>query len=260
MAGQLMRECVFMEKENMMDEKTEKHIRYIGMYLTVWILALVCTLFFFWPKPSTCFQPGLDPNTLGTQMSKDIGIDNDSNMPQEAGLPETAPKKADSSLTSTLANYPMSCSTIVGLVLIMGALGACLHGITSLSAHRGLRKFSADWTMWYLFRPLVGGVLALIFYLIISGGFIPQAQSSSKGFFAMLGMSGLIGLFSKQALNKLSLIFDAIFASDNEKDEGYRKPPQKPVEPPKPDALDEIETADTPETPAPQTPPEETQP
>lgn len=101
----------------------------------------------------------------------------------------------------------------------LGALGACLHGISSLALWVGKDKFSTNWVLWYLFRPFSGALLALMFYLIIRGGFVPQVNVGSAGFYGIIGLAGLIGLFSKQALDKLSDLFDVIFASDrNDRD------------------------------------------
>jgi hypothetical protein len=138
--------------------------------------------------------------------------------------------------------------------MIMGALGACLHGITSLTYHHGLSDFEEKWTLWYFYRPFVGGVLALIFYLIISGGLMTPVKGNNKKFFVILGLSGLFGLFSKQALNKLSLIFDTIFASDKEHNEKLSKRTQNTGTQPVPNSQGATATDETPAT---GTPPEE---
>jgi hypothetical protein len=98
------------------------------------------------------------------------------------------------------------------LILILGALGACLHGLTSLAEFIGNKNFTESWVVWYLLRPFVGGVLSLIFYVVIRGGFLPQVESTNS-FYLLTALAGLTGLFSKQALYKLSDIFDTIFQS-----------------------------------------------
>ncbi|MFC1763589.1 hypothetical protein ACFL6U_16110 [Planctomycetota bacterium] len=241
-----------------MDDNT-KWMRFVGVYLAIWMVLLVVGLFWIWPHPSTSVAQvesstpssvsSLDPNRIDpNQMnSRDDGS-------TETGKPASNSQEEEVAEVLPLKPCPMSCATVVGLVLIMGGLGACLHGITSLAVHRGLNNFSADWTLWYLCRPFVGGILALVFYLVINGGLMPQADDNSTTFFGMLGLSGLIGLFSKQALNKLSIIFDAVFASDTDENQRAGNPPAKPDPQAKPDVP---ENPSTPEIPPTDTPPEE---
>lgn len=198
-----------------MDLKT-KCMYIVGFYLAIWIGALVVLLFCFWPKRPTP-RPITDPNTLSVQITEPNGIDSESETSIETGQTDPESQESESPDSLILKQCPLSGLSFVGLVLIMGALGACLHGITSLAYHRGRNDFDEKWTLWYLYRPWVGGVLAMIFYLIINAGLISHIDSDDKKFFWILGISGLIGLFSKQALNKLSLIFDAIFAGDKDK-------------------------------------------
>lgn len=124
-------------------------------------------------------------------------------------------ERVDTTFVLTPAQLPVPNRDFVILVAAMGALGACLHGMTSLAIHLGKKNFGAEWTLWYMYRPFVGGVLALIFHLIIAGGFMPQVNTGSGGFYGMIGLAGLIGLFSKQALNTLSKVFDVIFTADD---------------------------------------------
>jgi hypothetical protein len=233
-----------------MDSKTIC-MRFVGYYLAIWICVLVVLLFWFWPKLPTVPRRIIDPNTPSAQIPEPNGINNEGETSAKTGQPGPESQASDSEALLILKRCPVSGLRFVGLVLIMGALGACLHGISSLAYHRGLCDFSEKWTLWYLYRPGVGGVLALIFYLIINGGLVPQANGSDKKFFWILGLSGLIGLFSKQALNKLSLIFDAVFASDKEKNEKSPKTPQNPVIPPPSNVQDDTNTTETPTTQAP---------
>ena len=190
-------------------------MRFVGLYLALWMSVLVLLLFFFWPSHPSTTRPTVDPNTPPAQSSDPNSIDNENDQLMETAQPEPEPQDSDSA-DSLVSGCPVSCLRFIGLVLIMGALGACLHGVKSLASHCGRGDFSDKWTLWYLYRPFVGGVLALIFYLIINGGLMPKISSNNIEFFAILGISGLVGLFSQQALNKLKIISDAIFASGEE--------------------------------------------
>jgi hypothetical protein len=211
--------------------KIPSWVRFVGLYLTIWIVVLTGLLIYLWPR-CTDSPPGtLNSNTPTIQSSDSGRVENEDDPSEETAQPDSGSQKSNPVLP-LMVRCPISCKRFVELVLIMGALGACLHGITSLTYHRGRGKFSKDWTLWYLCRPFVGGVLALIFYLIINGGLTSQIDGKDKKFFGILGISGLIGLFSKQALNKLSIIFDAIFAGDKDYDD--KKKEQK-----SPDTSDE---------------------
>ena len=199
-----------------MDMKT-KCMRFVGYYLAIWIGVLVVLLFSLWPDRSRSTPKVMDSNDSAVQTTDPNQNDNDVNEPTEAEQPDPNSQKSKSIVSLPPKQCLISCLKIVALVLIMGALGACLHGVTSLGFHCSRKKFTPEWTLWYLYRPFVGGILALIFYLIISGGLVSQVNGDDDNFFRLLGLSGLIGLFSKQALIRLRMIFDAIFAS--EKDE-----------------------------------------
>ena len=193
-------------------------ISIVAVYLSICIVILLVLLCFLWPNRSICTPEAMDTKDSPVQLTDTSRDDIVVNKPTDTGTPNPNSQKSDSGISSSPDLCPMSCLRIVGLVLIIGALGACLHGITSLGFHCSRKDFGPEWTFWYLYRPPVGALLALIFYLIINGGLVSQVDINNKNkFFLLLGLSGLIGLFSKQALIRLRMIFDAIFAS--EKDE-----------------------------------------
>ena len=129
-------------------------------------------------------------------------------------------KSQDSILINTTVKLvpksaPFKEILLLWLVLIVGALGSSLHGIISISNYIGSSSFKETWSLWYILRPFVGAILSLIFYLIIRAGLFNEFDTSTD-FYTIIALSGLIGLFSKQALNKLSEIFDALFSSSKE--------------------------------------------
>ncbi|OJW85056.1 MAG: hypothetical protein BGO69_01705 [Bacteroidetes bacterium 46-16] len=66
------------------------------------------------------------------------------------------------------------------LMLFGGALGATLQVIISFTAFIGNKAFVPSWIPWYCLRPLVGGGLAVIFYLLIRGGLMSYAPPQSQ--------------------------------------------------------------------------------
>lgn len=100
------------------------------------------------------------------------------------------------------------------LVICAGALGSYVHTATSYTTYVGNRKFIDSWTWWYLLRPFVGVSLSLIVYFAIRGGFLLLArveEASQVNPYGVAAIAGLVGLFSKQASDKLNELFSTLF-------------------------------------------------
>jgi hypothetical protein len=98
------------------------------------------------------------------------------------------------------------------LVIVVSALGSFIHATTSFIDFVGNRRLEASWIWWYLLRVFVGIALAVLFYFAVRGGFFgadtPAADINPYGIAAL---AGLVGLFSKQATDKLRELFDTLF-------------------------------------------------
>ncbi len=109
-------------------------------------------------------------------------------------------------------------TSLLALAAIMGALGATVFICVSFSDYVGNRRFARSWVWFYLVRLIVGPSLALIFYFALRGGFLAtSSQSTDINPYGVAALAGLVGLFSKQAGDKLKQIFDALFQTP----EGY---------------------------------------
>lgn len=128
-------------------------------------------------------------------------------------------RSADSDAEDTSLSEPLPKHTLLLLILVVGALGASLHGLTSLVDYVGNHCYVNSWTMWYVLRPFVGAVLSLVFYFAGRAGIFEVVDTKDE-FYGVLALAGLIGLFSKQALYKLSDFFDVLFQS--KKGQTYR--------------------------------------
>jgi hypothetical protein len=106
------------------------------------------------------------------------------------------------------------------LVLICGALGSFAHGARSFVDFVGNRTLRASWSAWYLMYPLIGATLALIFYLAVRGGFMTTNAGANSGkevnLYGLTAISGLVGMFSKQATTKLGELFSTMFKTDKD--------------------------------------------
>ncbi|MDX6447931.1 MAG: hypothetical protein QOH02_778 [Gaiellaceae bacterium] len=106
-------------------------------------------------------------------------------------------------------------TALIGLTAIMGGIGASVFIAVSFSDYVGNRRFAKSWVWFYLVRLFVGPALALIFYFTLRGGFLATSSSGSDiNAYGVAAMAGLVGLFSKQAGDKLHQVFDALFQVD----------------------------------------------
>ena len=105
------------------------------------------------------------------------------------------------------------------LVILGAALGSFVHSATSFATFVGNRRLVRSWLWWYLLRIPIGVGLALIFYALIRAGIMSAGEtSSSLSPFGAVGCSGLIGMFSKEATDKLSKVFRALFTGSGDKE------------------------------------------
>lgn len=98
------------------------------------------------------------------------------------------------------------------LVIIAGMLGAFVHGATSLADYLGNNAFNRSWTWFYLLRPAIGMALALVFYFVIRGGFLSTTGGADDiNPYGIAALAGMVGMFSKQATDKLNEVFSTLF-------------------------------------------------
>jgi IPT/TIG domain len=98
---------------------------------------------------------------------------------------------------------------IVGLA---GILGGLIHSVRSLYWYVGNRVLRRSWLLMYVSLPIVGGALAVVFYLILRGGLLTGEATAQVNFFGFAAVSALVGLFSVEAAEKLRQIFSTVLA------------------------------------------------
>ena len=80
-------------------------------------------------------------------------------------------------------------------------------------------------------RPLIGAALALIFYFVFRGGLMvlstpPDAlKADTINPFGIAGLGSLVGMFSKEASDKLKEVAESVFKKQKRTD-----PLQKPLQ------------------------------
>jgi len=111
------------------------------------------------------------------------------------------------------------------LVLLIGAFGSFVHAATSFVTFVGNRSLTPSWIWWYVLRPFIGMGIAAIFYFVIRGGLVvlsAQLDVQSLSPYGIGAFAALSGLFSKQATDKLSDIFDNLFKTQKGKGDEER--------------------------------------
>jgi len=98
------------------------------------------------------------------------------------------------------------------LVMVTGALGSFVHTATSFSDFVGNQKLSTNWVWWYILRPFIAMALAAIFYVAVRAGLLTSGgQPNTINLYGIAAMAGMVGMFSKQATDKLGEVFDTLF-------------------------------------------------
>ena len=111
---------------------------------------------------------------------------------------------------------------LVRFVMYLGVLGACIHALTSMATYVGNKTFLRSWTVWYLSRPIIGGLLAWVVFLVFRGGFLGQTSVGALNPYAFGALGALSGLFSKRVIDKLSEMIDTVFRMPEGKGDGAR--------------------------------------
>jgi len=123
-------------------------------------------------------------------------------------------------------------SALFLIVMFCGSLGSLLHALRSFYWYTGNRKLIWSWASMYILLPFSGGLLAIVFYLIVRGGFMPQQNLGSANTFAFAALGALVGLFSEEATLKLKQVAATVFtAAETGKDSAAPPPKLSGVSP-----------------------------
>lgn len=126
---------------------------------------------------------------------------------------------------------------LIAVAIVAGALGAFVHTASSFADHVGNRKFRSHWVWWYPLRPFIGSAMALTFCFVVRAGLLATGfspgtsttgQRQGSAVFMVAAFSALAGMFSKQAADKLSEVFDTLFKSDKDLERDDELTPSAP--------------------------------
>lgn len=119
--------------------------------------------------------------------------------------------------------------TFLLIVIFSGIIGAFVQSLSSIAIHQSRKDLGAEWSIWYLTRPFVGAALALALYFLLRGGFLGLGTDpSSINVYGIAGLSGISGMFTNQATQKLRDVAEALLKTEE-------KPTQEPTAEAKPE-------------------------
>ena len=106
------------------------------------------------------------------------------------------------------------------LVVLSSAAGSFVHVATSFANYAGRNRLETSWLAWYALRGIIGAALAIVFYFVLRAGFFSgDATNASVNAYGIAAVAGFVGLFSRQATDKLRELFDTLFKTDSTEEE-----------------------------------------
>jgi hypothetical protein len=167
-------------------------IRSLGAGLIFFAIGLGYLFLSFWPSE-------FDPNTKGNAIQSFVLLG--------TGIP-----------IRITADVQLLC-----VVILAGGIGSFIHTATSFGDFVGNRKLSQSWLWWYLLKPFIGMSLAVVFYLVVRGGFLSGSVETGKlNVYGLTALAGMAGMFSKQATDKLSEVFNTLFRTSPDSGDSKR--------------------------------------
>ena len=97
-------------------------------------------------------------------------------------------------------------------------IGSTVATMLAYLEHASEKKdFDTAYVPWYIARPLMGMMLGLIFYFLLREGLLAVVTSNSTpenlSEAGLTGVGALVGLFSKEAIEKLRELFNTVFST-----------------------------------------------
>ena len=230
------------------DDVSTRGIVFLALYLVVAILLCFYGLIALWPGPSPSGQippgksaaaqtptptPSAAPSSEGTPSSLATSAPVSPLTPTSSATPSSGSPAQNSSIASDSGGTPTPTPppsverariAIFGwhfeiwdevrlllIVILAGALGSLVHTVRSVFWYVGNRLLKWSWVPKYILQPFAGSALAVIFYVVVRGGFFsPQTTFENTSPFGFAALAALVGLFSEQAVLKLKKVAETV--------------------------------------------------
>ena len=130
------------------------------------------------------------------------------------------------------------------LAALADGIGAVIHVATSFSTFVGNGTLRTRWIWWYALRIVIGISLGLLVVFFLRAGLITGASVDGVNEFGVVAIGALVGMFSKQFVDKLSQVFDTLFGTQGDQGRDDKPIPEDGTQPvnPKP-VLSPVATA-----------------
>jgi len=113
------------------------------------------------------------------------------------------------------------------IVMLCGFLGSLIYSLRSFFWYAGNRNLVVSWLALYALVPVVGAMLAVVFYVVLRGGLFSSATTiSDTSPFGFAAVAALVGMFTNQAAEKLRTVFETLMTkAETGKDPAVRTAP-----------------------------------
>jgi hypothetical protein len=188
------------------------------------MLFCFCGLIVLWPGPSPSGQlviptptpssASFSDNTTQSSLSPSAALSTSTPIPSAAVSSVNPPQLARSPIEIFGREIPIwDEHRLLLIVMFAGALGSLVHTIRSVFWYVGNRSLKWSWLAKYILQPFAGTGLAVVFYVVVRGGFFsPQTTVQQTSPFGFAALAALVGLFSEQAVLKLKDVAEMVFA------------------------------------------------
>jgi hypothetical protein len=184
-------------------------IALLSLYFIVVPVWTVGALLALWPSVAATSQsaPRVGADSVGTSPP---AVADSSSLRASVGL---RPEQVSLPLGVRIDFRDRPELRLLFIALLAAVLGSFIQACSSFVTFLGNRQLCRSWGIWYLFRPLIGMALGAVFYFAIRGGLLPmQADASNISPFGVAAGAGLVGMFAKEATDKLKEAFQVLFA------------------------------------------------
>jgi hypothetical protein len=196
----------------------------LGVGLIVGGISLIYVIVAIWPavQLATASGTGVGPTTTTSPSDTPTTTVNDSDAAtSQASSDASTQENAAPTISLFGARLDLNLdpeTALLVLVVAASALGSYIHAATSFGTYVGNQRLTMSWIWWYLLRIFIGVALAVLFYFAVRGGLLSaQAQSGALNPYGVAALAAMVGLFSKQATDKLREVFETLFKTG----EGY---------------------------------------
>jgi hypothetical protein len=224
----------------------DKDVGTIGIVLlTLCLIAAILLCFYglivLWPGPSPSGQmpPGRAAVALTPSPRATPSLVSPTEPSSVESLPTITPAPALKATRSPITIFGRKFEIwdevrLLLIVILAGTLGSLVHTVRSVYWYIGNRTLKWSWLAKYILQPFAGSALAVIFYVVVRGGFFsPQTTFENTSPFGFAALAALVGLFSEQAVLKLKRVAETVLerpapgADTTPQKEGSANPPDE---------------------------------